>query len=836
MEDQHMNNNHNLRKLSPNKKRTKSGYIRYEHDGFVYQLPEPQSNHDMWFNGLELSFFAQNQRAYVRTSNDEREIVALTPEYDCYVSLTLSEVEEKAHAQQPVQVDASLYRKKKSKPLLQCKLTLLDDELVFYDKLVSLPPGDYFILLNGAVPTPLCNCEMEEMEGMTTFHFSIKAHGRRMKHPSLVHELDDTLPVLKLKPVSDKLNTYDEYRYVCYNRVYRQMYRYTCTRMDDSLLLSLMDPQNPLDDIYMIVLYHNNEPFMAYKYTLLGKQVHHLSASVIDVCGPIYTLATRVDCHINEYKFALEPGFLPVKDYMLDVLCGVKERGNLMVFCPMLPSNEFLEGMMDILHEHNNYTFIQGTDLVESWRKYGECCVKRLCRNEAVVLKNLSVLLHPDFQPLLSELDAFMETGGKTFYLFDTVDVMNQLLKRLYLSGNTFTSERRLQVPDYEPSDLVYIVDSFLLDSMLKMNGNSITSLNELILMEEDLFSSLDRSALKNWVEQKVIPYVKETNDDLEDEEIYDGFNIVRIDYHVVGKPEPPSDSYEKCMEELNSLVGLEELKSRLTTLFNRTRFDNMRKAMGLPGLNENRHHMIFTGNPGTGKTTVARIMGKIFKELGVLSVGEVITAERADMVGKYIGHTEDTMKELLQRAKGNVLFIDEAYSLGDGTRGDRSDYGNRAIECLLGVLAKNDADMIVIMAGYEHEMKQLLEMNPGLRGRFAYTFNFADFTEEQLLEICVNKLHDKQFCMDDAVKQTMRECIYRAVSVKDRLFHNARWAEQFVMQGIVSAMADRLCRQSVYTGINDLCRITVADVEEGFRMTCPTPAVVRRQVGFKRA
>ena len=173
---------------------------------------------------------------------------------------------------------------------------------------------------------------------------------------------------------------------------------------------------------------------------------------------------------------------------------------------------------------------------------------------------------------------------------------------------------------------------------------------------------------------------------------------------------------------------------------------------------------------------------------------------------------------------------------MGDGNRGDRTDYGYRAIECLLGVLANNDSDLIVIMAGYEKEMKQLLDSNPGLRGRFAYTFHFEDFTAEQLLEICLHKLDEKQFQVEKSVKNTILECIHHTLAVKDELFHNARWAEQFVMQGIVSAMADRLSANTPPASIHDLCRVTDADVLKGYEMTRPVGKVVRRQVGFKRA
>ena len=215
-------------------------------------------------------------------------------------------------------------------------------------------------------------------------------------------------------------------------------------------------------------------------------------------------------------------------------------------------------------------------------------------------------------------------------------------------------------------------------------------------------------------------------------------------------------------------------------------------------------------------------MIGRVFKELGILSKGEVITAERADMVGKYIGHTEDNMKSLLEKAKGNVLFIDEAYSLCDNRSEDRADFGHRALECLLTALASNESDMIVIMAGYEKQMKRMLETNPGMRGRFPYLFNFEDYTAEELSQICVNKLVAKEFAVTEDVKDVLVEYIRKAVQEKGTDFHNARWAEQFAMVGIVSAMAGRIAKAGNRTPIatGDLCNVLAEDVVKGYELT----------------
>lgn len=833
MENNHPNNRKKNRRLhQPEEAPLLSASVCYLHDGHYYHLPSSSSPRDMLFSDMLLSFTCPDKYGSAQLQGDQHEFVALQPDNVYHVICTLTGIVKKKGDDSDSAPTAYIYRKGTPLPVFRCEFSENKDEYMFLMACKEFPAGDYFILFDGIEESARSCSELEDMEGMPTFHFTIKEHGKGLSHPKFIHQPLDDLPLLKLRTVSGSLNRCDEYRYVCYNRVYRPIFHRTCTPDANGLVLTLMELSYPLDDIYTLVLYHNNEPFLAYRYTLLDKRAHHLTTIPLDEGCPVYALAGPLSHHIHEDKFALEPGFLPVKDYILEVLSDVKEKGNLMVFCPALPSPAFITGTMELLHGRGNYTVIDAAEIAAIWRNNRSVNLHRLMKEEGIVLQNLSVLLQRDYRALFNLLDIHMKTSGKTFYLFDLADVMTRFLSGLKHSANCFADDHRLLVPDYEPADQVYMVDCALMEHMYKMDGKSLCRLNDLIMMEEELFCSMDRSSLNDWVNNRIVPYLEEQPDDESVNE--SGWDVVRIDFDVVGLPEMPDGTYERCLADLYDMVGLDHLKSRLTTLFNRAKFDRMRCNMGLPELNEKRCHMIFTGNPGTGKTTVARIMGKVFKELGILSNGEVITAERADMVGKYIGHTEDMMKELLERAKGNVLFIDEAYSLCDSSSGDRIDFGNRVIESLLGVLAENDSDMIIIMAGYEKEIMQMLDKNPGLRGRFAYTFHFEDYTADQLLEICLNKLNEKMFRVEDPVQDVMKSCISSAIAAKDALFHNARWAEQFAMQGIVSAMADRLCQPSMQLEIEDLCMVTEADVLAGYEMTRPASKFSHRPVGFR--
>lgn len=245
---------------------------------------------------------------------------------------------------------------------------------------------------------------------------------------------------------------------------------------------------------------------------------------------------------------------------------------------------------------------------------------------------------------------------------------------------------------------------------------------------------------------------------------------------------------------------------------------------------------MIFTGNPGTGKTTVARMVGKIFKDLGLLKEGRVITADRSSLIGRYIGETEQRMEELLKSAHGNVLFIDEAYSLCDNNSGDRKDFGCRVLECLLPVLADPNNDILIILAGYEKEMNQMLDLNPGMRGRFPYTFSFEDFTDEELNEMALRLIKRMDYVVEPAAIDYLKNSIGQAVKGKDRFFHNGRWVTQVVEKGILGAMSERLYDIDPVKENRELFRtITENDIRKGFDEMKPKVRQERRIVGFNK-
>ena len=279
------------------------------------------------------------------------------------------------------------------------------------------------------------------------------------------------------------------------------------------------------------------------------------------------------------------------------------------------------------------------------------------------------------------------------------------------------------------------------------------------------------------------------------------------------------TSAFAESIRDLNEMIGLESVKQGIMTMANQTRLFQERRRRGLKTSNEMVFHCIFTGNPGTGKTTVARKLGKIYHALGLLSKGEVISVDRTRLVGQYIGQTEENMKVVLEEAKGNVLFIDEAYTLVTGTD-DKRDFGRRVLDSLLTVLTQPNPDMLIIFAGYPKEMDMMLSTNPGLSGRFPFRYHFDDYSAEQLMEIARRLFERDEYILTDEADVEMQKSISITLGQRTSNFGNARWIDQFVRNGVISAMADR-----VYTsGCNNLQLIEAVDITKAFEKFKPKP------------
>jgi stage V sporulation protein K len=304
---------------------------------------------------------------------------------------------------------------------------------------------------------------------------------------------------------------------------------------------------------------------------------------------------------------------------------------------------------------------------------------------------------------------------------------------------------------EYEDNFILPQILSKMYHESFAKSGNIIYRFATLIVKADGTINEEEKGILKSILQKTTQSNVKKSN---------------------FSKEIPENDSLEKVLEEMNTLVGLEEVKKSVQDLINFLKISKIRENKEMPKLDISLH-AVFLGPPGTGKTTIARLLGRIYKHLDYLSQGQLVETDRAGMVAGYVGQTAIKVDELVTQSIGGVLFIDEAYALtpADNTR----DFGSEAVDTLIKRMEDHREDLVVVVAGYTEPMNFFIESNPGLRSRFNRYFKFDHFYPNQLLDIFIGFCNKYDFILTDDAKDKLSDTFEMLYEKRDEGFGNAR-------------------------------------------------------------
>ena len=387
----------------------------------------------------------------------------------------------------------------------------------------------------------------------------------------------------------------------------------------------------------------------------------------------------------------------------------------------------------------------------------------------------------------------------------------------------------------YSPDEF-FIPECFMIlkhyDEQLGTNASALlTGLYVSFLYELGKYYVLSRNDKREISSQRYIDYINRLREQLPEKMLTEGRQPVReketkqtisekscAEEDTPKESAEPEESLEELIEKLNSLIGLTGVKHEVGSLVNMLKIKKIRDVRGLKTANVSKH-LVFLGNPGTGKTTVARLLSKIYKQLGVLEKGQLVEVDRAGLVAGFVGQTALKTKEKIDEAMGGILFIDEAYTLAKGG----NDFGQEAIDTVLKAMEDNRENLVVIVAGYPEPMDEFLNSNPGLKSRFSKSITFEDYSDTELMSIFQGFCKPYEMSLTADAQKAMTNYLQWLVHHKSANFANGREMRN-LFEAAFANQANRLAALTEITN-DELNEIKTVDLPAYLRDSPAAPA-----------
>ena len=729
--------------------------------------------------------------------------------------------------------------------------------------------GRYFFLVCG-VDTENDFYACDTMGGNLRFDFSLLPHGELLEHPVVKSmnmkmrcQLPSAAATLQFK-LDRAQSLSDEYIFYCMADNYHLKGNEVVCSFDkpgrSSATVDFVSSSLWVKGVYTIFVLHNGEPFCKAKFRYDGAQFELLEKStlVADTTDYLFVKHMLMSDKFSKWSFlAAVPGYTACKEkllsgmkaYVMDDLRVFHHQKKIRTqrnYCIDAFDEDFLRNFIPVATGKCSYKvgdcnkFIEErnvADPYEAVNSYIQSCTP----SNVMLLKNVGALLTPAGKAALSRIEFWLgDDDENILFLCGSTSEMRVLIESSPLLQRCFPSSNFITRELYTLAEQVYAMQQVFIKYDFLLSDEAEQPLIDLLERARTSGVSLRwrSEELEKFFLERIYPRVCERA--VSPKTFYGRVSSMNVGYIYAADLDITFEKaelspYETAMNELSEMVGLNNLKQHLKVAFNNMKFDEMRRDLGLSTASQTPRHMIFTGNPGTGKTTVAKKIGRIFHALGLLSRGDVIVTERTQLVGNYLGDTERNMQRVFEQARGNVLFIDEAYTLCSNLD-DRRDFGRRVIEALLTVLSQPNPDMLIILAGYKKEMDRMMLVNQGLEGRFPYKFHFDDYSEDELMQIAVNLLAKSDYRLLPDADEALRAGIKNACTNKDAHFSNARWVQQLVMDGVLSAMSSRVMCGGVDINRDTLTQVCRCDVDvalEKFGYVAAPVEPLRRCVGF---